>query len=611
MRKFQIYTFFISVALLTSVLSGNFAFAQCPGCQVNMTCTVSPAQPKICPDVMPSGTAMQPYSEDISFYLPANFDDPGSGYNVDLDQLDVLSVVGLPYGLSFQTSASPSNIYYPTSNPPASEHGCAKICGTPIAAGQYTITVFVLAHVTVTSLGISQTSNSSFSIPLTILPGTSANAGFTISNPSGCAPMNTNFTTNYISNSNPGFHYTWTFGNGNQSTLETPPTQYYPSAGNYIVHLNTVVDTIGYFLSGITVNAATGCDDAPWSAPDYYFVLRENGTLVYTSAYVDNTDPPVSFSFAPFPMNNTTYSINIWDYDTGLQGGDDDCGTISFNGWDTGTHTLQSGNLIVTYTIDHPVITLDDYDTIKVYATPIVSQIAYQPADTVCNGSSVLLSVNTSGADFYQWYKDTTAILNAVDSFYFATTTGKYYVEASNIHGCRTNSNIKKVTVLPNPPKPTFWIIGNTLNTNVTGYNLQWYYEDSLIAGATGMTYDFTQSGNYFLVSSNFFGCGTSSDTINVTYDNSGMPENQSVTSFKVYPNPSSGRFTVAFDAVMPGNIKVMVTDLLGREIFVEDMGFMSGPVNKEIDLSSFSKSIYLVKLTTENGDLMSKIIIR
>jgi len=258
------------LTMLVFCAAANMALAQCPNCTISTLCSSNPAQPTICPAVMPDGVAMQAYSQDVAFYLPHNFNDQGTGYNVDLTQLDVLNVVGLPFGLSFQTNTSPTNIYYPTSNPPTSEYGCAKICGTPVMAGNYTITVFVLAHVNVTSLGgLAQTSNTSFNLPITIQPAAASNNGFTISNPLGCAPLTTSFTANRHSNGNTHYHYNWNFGNGNLSIQENPPSQTYNTPGVYPISLQTQIDTLPYYFSSFTINAAPDCNDSPFSAPDF------------------------------------------------------------------------------------------------------------------------------------------------------------------------------------------------------------------------------------------------------------------------------------------------------------------------------------------------------
>ena len=596
------------IVVCFSLFSANILQAQCPGCAIS-TCTSSPAKPTICPAVLPDGIAMQPYNQDLSFYLPENFDDAGSGYNVDLDQLDILNVVGLPYGLNFQTDASPANIYYPTSNPPTSEHGCGKICGTPIMPGTYTITVFVLAHVSVTSLGgISQTSNSSFDIPITILPATTSNSGFTITNPYGCSPHSTGFTCNRPSNGNPNYHYSWNFGNGNLSSLENPPVQNYSNPGSYPVSLHTQIDTLPYYLQSLTVNSAPDCNDSPWSDPDYYFNLLQGSTTIYHASYIDNSAAPVTFSFSPIQLNNATYTFQIYDYDDGLAGGDDHCADFNFPGNTAGTYTLTSGNVVITYTVSHPVLNFDDVDTVKVFQGPVLGPLTFSPNDTICKNDSILLSITDTYGGLYQWYNDTSAILNASASSYTAHGNGKYWVEVSNTNGCRANSAMKQITFIDNPSKPGTWIVGNVLNTNATGVALQWYFEGTPISGATGSTYNVTASGNYFVMATNWFGCSMSSDTIYVTYS-SGIAETDALNAIQLIPNPTTGKFTVNLETNSMEDVQISITDLMGRVVYQNSFASQPGHFSQEVDLTNVQKGIYLVEITSGKSRANSKLI--
>ncbi|HNW89274.1 MAG TPA: T9SS type A sorting domain-containing protein [Bacteroidales bacterium] len=595
--------------LITSIFLANILVAQCPGCVTNVGCTSNPAAPTICPSVMPDGYAMQPYDEDISFYLPTDFET--QGHDVELFQLDILNVTGLPFGLSFQTSASPSNIYYPTDNPPTTEHGCAKICGTPIMPGTYNITVFVLAHVHVTDLGgITQTSNSSFILPITILPSPASNNGFSITNSFGCAPLSTGFTCNRPSNGNPNYSYLWNFGNGNQSISENPPVQNYINPGSYPVTLETQIDTLPYYLESLTVNASPDCNDSPFSAPDYYFILKLNTSSIYTSAYINNTNAPVTFSFSPIPLTNATYTIEIWEYDTGLAGGDDHCGNFSIPGNTAGTYTLTTGTCVITYTISHPILSFTDVDTIEVFQSPVLGTLSFSPNDSLCKNDSVLLAITDTYGGFYQWYNDTNAINNATASTYYAKTNGKYWVEVSNANACRTNSGMKQITFIDNPSKPGTWIVGNTINTNLPGFDLQWYQEGVAIPGATGFSYEVDTSGYYFVMATNWFGCGTPSDTVYVSYiDDIGFGESDVMNGLQLIPNPTTGKFTINFESTSLNEVQINITDLTGRVVYNNTFGATAGHFSQEIDMSSVKKGLYLVQIISGNSKMNTKLI--
>ena len=162
--KMLVVLTFMSINIIVSAQN-------CTLCNIDLTCDSVPAGPKLCPTVLPTDTAQQYYEADVTFYMPEQFDitDPVSG-TVDLTQIDVVGLSGLPAGMSwtaYDYTGAVATTFYPPSNTPASERGCAKICGTPLMPGEYVITVSVLAYVSLGSTSVTQAE--SFDVPLTIV----------------------------------------------------------------------------------------------------------------------------------------------------------------------------------------------------------------------------------------------------------------------------------------------------------------------------------------------------------------------------------------------------------------------------------------------------------
>jgi Secretion system C-terminal sorting domain/SprB repeat/Ig-like domain CHU_C associated len=74
-------------------------------------------------------------------------------------------------------------------------------------------------------------------------------------------------------------------------------------------------------------------------------------------------------------------------------------------------------------------------------------------------------------------------------------------------------------------------------------------------------------------------------------------------TNLKVYPNPSSSVFTVDID----GNATIEVYDLVGKQIVRKNVA--SG--TSQLDLSNFSKGVYLFKVTNQNNQTKNIKIIK
>ena len=78
----------------------------------------------------------------------------------------------------------------------------------------------------------------------------------------------------------------------------------------------------------------------------------------------------------------------------------------------------------------------------------------------------------------------------------------------------------------------------------------------------------------------------------------------------KIYPNPNDGKFNITVDTEKKEEIKVRVTNLIGDELLAEEIK-NQGLDNKQVDLSSLSKGIYLVKVSQESSVSIKKIIIQ
>ena len=89
----------------------------------------------------------------------------------------------------------------------------------------------------------------------------------------------------------------------------------------------------------------------------------------------------------------------------------------------------------------------------------------------------------------------------------------------------------------------------------------------------------------------------------------SGLASSGYNNNFVIYPNPNSGNFNVQFSSNSNNEIKIVVHDLRGREIFANNYN-NSGLFNESIQLNNVQSGIYLV--TVQDGDRkeVKKIII-
>ena len=581
--------------------------AQCPGCIIDQTCTISPAAPALCPAILPDGLQNNPYDENVTFYMPAQF--MASGFNVTLNQITVTSITGMPQGLNWQTSASPSNIFFPSSNPPATERGCVKICGTPTVFGQFNIIVSVSAEVSTPVGNITQ--NETFSLPILITSPPGANSSFAYNPSFGCAPLNVDFEATLVPTGLEEFTYNWDFDNGNTSNLLLPPTQTYAVADTYYVSL--ITKKYVYQLSSVSVNVtSTGwCGDVEEpnifgciGDPDMYFEFTNNGATQTGSTIDDQSS--ATFSNLNYTLTNPLFSLQFYDED--LISGNDNLGNFLYTVTGPGTFNLSTNQVSGTFTID-TVFSQQfiDIDTVIVYPTPAIPSINASGNLNFCQGDSVILSVNANTSTF-QWYlNDTTILISQVNPNLTVNTSGAYSVVETNQFGCNSLSANDTVIMYPIPASPNLIVVGGSINSSATG-NLQWYFNGTIIPGATQANLLYADTGLYTLSVTNSFGCINSS-TVNITTP-SGVQTINNYQSLALYPNPVKNTLNISHKNAANIVLNIAITDINGAVVYQENQIGINTNSQVSIDISALSNGVYFVSLFNNEIKQQQKIVV-
>lgn len=86
--------------------------------------------------------------------------------------------------------------------------------------------------------------------------------------------------------------------------------------------------------------------------------------------------------------------------------------------------------------------------------------------------------------------------------------------------------------------------------------------------------------------------------------------ENFGLSNFTLYPNPNNGTFTVQFDSQSSNDVKIVVFDLRGREVFSKSYN-NSGLFNETLNLSQVQSGVYLVNIEDGPRKEVKKIIVQ
>ncbi len=84
-----------------------------------------------------------------------------------------------------------------------------------------------------------------------------------------------------------------------------------------------------------------------------------------------------------------------------------------------------------------------------------------------------------------------------------------------------------------------------------------------------------------------------------------------SINNLEVYPNPSKDIFNVSFVSEDIQNLEVRVLNLIGEVIYTEGLEQFVGEYTKSINLSNYTKGVYFLEITTNDGVVNKKIVLQ
>ncbi|MCX6245847.1 MAG: C10 family peptidase [Bacteroidetes bacterium] len=90
-----------------------------------------------------------------------------------------------------------------------------------------------------------------------------------------------------------------------------------------------------------------------------------------------------------------------------------------------------------------------------------------------------------------------------------------------------------------------------------------------------------------------------------------GTNEQKAFEDFSIFPNPTSGLLNVHFTMNEVQSVRIEVLSLKGELVYSQNYGSVSGSFDKQIDLSSLAKGVYILKMTSDQGITNNKIVVQ
>jgi hypothetical protein len=195
---------------------------------------------------------------------------------------------------------------------------------------------------------------------------------------------------------------------------------------------------------------------------------------------------------------------------------------------------------------------------------------------------------------------------NVTVDFSMSAVSGNITVYGTNSCGNGTVSPSFALTMLTTPQTPIITNVGPILTSDAPAGN-QWYYQGTIIPGATNQTDTATQNGIYWdVVTLN--GCSSApSNQIDIVVI--GINSNQD-PGISVYPVPNDGRFTLSINSASKESFTVSVINNLGVEVYFQKDVSITGTVNMVIDLRPIPSGIYTLIVRNSENQVIRKILV-
>jgi len=84
-----------------------------------------------------------------------------------------------------------------------------------------------------------------------------------------------------------------------------------------------------------------------------------------------------------------------------------------------------------------------------------------------------------------------------------------------------------------------------------------------------------------------------------------------SETTVKIFPNPSNGPLNISMNHDEESNLNISIIDLVGQEVFVENVSFVKGSDILQLKVNHLSNGIYMIRLQNDKNTYTKKLIIR
>jgi hypothetical protein len=339
----------------------------------------------------------------------------------------------------------------------------------------------------------------------------------------------------------------------------------------------------------------------------YYIAVRATATSG-SAQYLSWDDLSITIPCSTVSANSPTISLSV--NSTTICAGDllnlTATGADTYT-WNTGSNASafsDSPAMTTTYNVVGTSTLTGCTNTVSqiIVVNPAPTMFVISDKATVCSGSPV--SLHALGVVTCTWSNGSNnLIINPTP-----TVSTTYTVIGSGADGCTaTLAQMISVNTLPNvtasSSSPNQMCIGETVALTAAGtaVSYQWTSNTSSLLWSGTTIYPTPTATSIFTVTgTDANGCQNRTTIVQNVDACTGLKQNTASAGLRIYPNPTSGEFTVEHNSSLSKTIDV--TDLSGRLIYTT----VSSQQVIKLNIKDLANGIYYVKIkTTDSADII------